>query len=247
MERDRIERIGISIGCWLPWAILPGGLKLAARWTKKTGCTFWQVLPLRGVTPKALRATGIPVNHVEPAWNPITLRDKLRKQPGTEGGPAKWQDVIFFPRPDISQDRFLDIRQEFGAVPIYHRFDVVKSWGGLLEIHPDLGWSHQALELNSAEILHTGQPYVIDTRHLRRPAPWQETLEMLLPYTALIHVQPLSGEELTRSLNGEITELVQILMYLRGRYNGPFVIEIPPNLLGPAYFLNPARMIRTLS
>ncbi|MCG2685973.1 hypothetical protein L6258_01215, partial [Candidatus Parcubacteria bacterium] len=115
---------------------------------------------------------------------------------------------------------------------------------------------HQALELNSAEIFHTRQPYVIDTRHLRRPArggrpsplgPCQEALEVLLPYTALVHVQPLDREELIRSLNGEITELVQILMYLEGRYDGPFVIEVPPNLLGPAYFLNPARMTKTLT
>ncbi|MCG2686022.1 hypothetical protein L6258_01470, partial [Candidatus Parcubacteria bacterium] len=240
------DGIGISIGCWLPWVILPGGLQLAAKCTEKTGCTFWQMLPLRNVTLRALRRAQIPVHYAEPAWNPITLWNKLRKQPGAEGGPAKWQDVVFFPRPEVSQDRFWDIQRESEAVPIYHNFNMVKAWGGLLEIHPELSWNHQALKLNSAEILHTKQPYVLDARHLRRPTrggepsplgPWQKALEVLLPYTALVHVQPLEGKELIRSLNGENTELVQILMYLKGRYDGPFVIEVPPNLLGPTYFL----------
>lgn len=258
------DRIGISIGCWLPWVILPGGLHLAAEGTRQTGCTFWQMLPLRNVTARALESVRIPVRFVEPAWNPTTLRDRLRNKPGTEGVPTKWQDVAFFPNPTTCNKRVAEILQTFPEAQLIAHEIMPNSytrWTYLVEVHPELGMTSANLTISTTgplwtAVLLSGKPYVLDTKHLRRPArggepsplgPWQKALEVLLPYTALVHVQPLDGEELIRSLNGEVTELVQILMYLKGRYAGPFVIEVPPNLLGPTYFLNPSRMVSVLS
>ena len=96
---------------------------------------------------------------------------------------------------------------------------------------------------------------MIDTKHLQRAGedgesllwPWQEALEILLRWTALVHIQPLDKEELQRSFAGERTGLVQILSRLKEwGYDRDFIIEVPPDILGPAYYLNPLRMLWTL-
>lgn len=252
MERD--QRVGVSIGCWLPWpVIIPVvGLKIAAGWTKEVGGSFWQMLPLRRATKKALERAWFPVECAEPAWNPITWWDQLTGKHGAEGIPATWADVVFFPNPIASQKRFEMILRVTGALPIHHHLDTARS-GALVEVYPDLGLTATQLARFAERIKQ--RPYVLDTRHLQRAGkdgesplwPWQEALETLLRWTALVHVQPLDEEELRRSFAGERTGLVQILSRLKAwGYDGHFVIEVPPYILGLTYFVNPRRMISTL-
>jgi len=139
-----------------------------------------------------------------------------------------------------------------GAQPIFHHLGAVRS-GALVEVYP-------GLEMTAAELAGFAErikqrPYVIDTKHLQRAGedgksllwPWPEALEELLRWTALVHVQPLNREDLMRSLAGERTGMVQILSHLKEwGYDGDFVIEIPPDILGASYFLNPPRMIEIL-
>lgn len=252
MEGD--QRIGVSIGCWLPWpVVIPViGLKVAAGWTKQIGGSFWQMLPLRGATKRALERAWFPIKYVEPAWNPIALWNQIRGRLSPQGTKAYPKDVIFFPNPDASQARFEMILRVTGALPIYHHLDTARR-GALVEVYPGLKMTAVGLAEFAERIKQ--RPYVIDTKHLQRSGeggesplwPWQEALETLLRWTALVHVQPLDGEELRRSFAGERTGLVQILSHLKAwGYDGPFLIEVPPDILGPIYYLNPLRMIRTL-
>lgn len=253
--RDKRSRIGISIGCFLPWPIFPViGLPLAAIATRLIGCSFWQMLPLRGAFRIVLKLVKflVRINFVEPAWNPIDWLDQLRGKPSPRGTRAYPKDVLFFPGFDASQERFEMILEETGATPVFHDLDEAVKQGGLVEIYPGLGMTADELVEFATSIGR--RIFVMDIHHLRQPPredeesplwPWEEAFPKLLPHTALIHFQQKDKEELQRTLNGKDTELVQILRYLRGRYDGPILIEVPPDM-GPAYYLNPFRMISTL-
>jgi len=103
--RGKKGRIGISVGCFLPWPILPiVGLPLAAIWTRWIGCSFWQMLPLRGATEGALERARFPIKYIEPAWNPIAFWDQLRGQPSPQGTRAYPKDWIFFLIPTRAMD-----------------------------------------------------------------------------------------------------------------------------------------------
>jgi len=255
MERDKKGKVGISVGCFLPWSAIPIlGLPLAAIATRLIGCSFWQVLPLRGAFRIVLKLIEflVRINFVEPAWNPIKWSDQLRGRPSPQGTRAYPKDWLFFPDPETSEDRFKMIVEETGATPIFHHLHEAEEGGGLVEVYP-------CLEMTAGELVEFAaglgrKVFVIDTCHLRRRPkegeesplwPWRETLVKLLDHTALIHFQQADKEELRRTLNGEETDLVRILRYLRGRYDGPILIEVPPDM-GPTYYLNPLRLLWTL-
>ncbi len=95
--------IGLNIGSLLPWVAIPIlGPVIAALITKYAGFSFWQILPLRGITVillKLLRFVGIWARFAQPAWNATTLWAHIRRKLGAEGMPTMWQDVLFFPDP----------------------------------------------------------------------------------------------------------------------------------------------------
>ena len=137
MRDSKKGRIGISIGCFLPWPIIPViGLPLAAIGTRLIGCSFWQMLPLRGASKIMLKLVEflVKVKFAERAWNPIKWLDQLRGKRSPQGTKAYPKDWVFFPNPDESDERFEMILRETGATPIFHHLYEAKLWGGLVEV-----------------------------------------------------------------------------------------------------------------
>ena len=249
------QRVGVNIGSWLPWPIVPKiGLRLAAQMTRQVGGSFWQLLPLRGVTAKTIKKVDIPSLYLQRAWNPISFWDQLRGRMGADKMKATWIDVVFFPPPKKSEQRFNELLKVTGATHVYHHLQTGVG-NFLVEIHPGLKKTPEELVV-WAQQQRRGEPvFALDTRHLRRRCEegaswnnWERALDLLLPFTVLIHVQPFDREELMKTLGGEATDLTRILTKIRAAgYPGKFVIEVPPDFLGPTYFLSIPGMIKVLS
>ncbi|MEA2020126.1 MAG: hypothetical protein U9M98_00145 [Patescibacteria group bacterium] len=259
------EKIGISLGSLLPWCAFPlwdflarsFAIPIAAAMTKEIGASFWQVLPFKGVTAAALEKAEIPVRYAELAWNGTTLWRHLRGEEGNAGTPSMWQDILLFPHPRISTLRTSEFLLTFPeAVLIKHEIPSAsyKSWNYLTEIHPELDMPPGNLNLAAASCLETDKPYVLDTKHMRREhregipsplQPWEVFWETLFPISQAVHIQPLSREELTRTLDGYQTELWRMLSYLES-FEGDLVIEIPPTLWEPRVMLKPKELGKSL-
>lgn len=259
------ERIGISLGSLLPWSAFPlwdflarsFALPLAAAMTKEIGASFWQVLPFKGVTAAALEKTEIPVRYAELAWNGTSLWRHIRGEDGNAGMPTKWQDVLLFPKPQVSRVRTAEILR-MDPWPWFVTHDIpeaTESWPGLVEIHPELNIPPGNLTLIAASCLEMNRPYVLDTKHMRRrhregkPSPlqpWELFLETLLPITQAVHIQPLNKEELIRTLAGYQTELWRMLGSLQEGFEGDLIIEIQPTLWGTAVMLRPQKLVSSL-
>ncbi len=245
MDDREKNGIGLNIGSLLPWVAIPIlGPIIAALITKFAGFGFWQILPLRGITVFLLRLpklVGVWVRFAQPAWNATTLWAHLRGRLGSEGMPTMWQDLLFFPGPEICKRRFEDFILKLGARDVDHYTGQSFTANGLVEIHPGL----QKTPVQLVHLAKTqGVRFVKDTRHLRRAGresegkskigPWREALEALLPYTELIHVQAIDGEEWRGFIDGEPTELAEMLQFIRDwGYDGPFVVEYDPRATGP--------------
>ena len=234
MERDK--RIGLNIGSGLPWTAVPViGLPIATWMTRKAGYSFWQVLPFRSVTIAGLKRTGIPVRFVEPAWNPTTFLAHFRGILGAEGMKTKLQDPLFFADPETCDDLFKEILEVFHPQPIYHELSKMQE-GGWVEVYPGLRMNPERLEA-IAQRMGVGKPYVVDFRHLRsfrmsRLTMWK-ALERLLPFTGLIHVQAVDGEEWQGFIAGNSTLLGSIIQFAaKEGYDGPFVVEYDPRATG---------------
>ena len=256
MER---ERIGISLGSLFPWSAFPlidsiariFALPIAAAITRRVGATFWKVEPFKGVTAQGLeKINDIPVLFVEKPGTEMlanTLWEELRV------GPYSWWNPTIFPERDTSEERYQEILKLPRVKHITQSLSGVRHEDRVVEVSPEQGKS-AAEFVELAQKHNRKRPFVLNTKHLREEGkesplgPWDKAIEALLPYTDLVRFQPLNREELQRTLNEkELTGLIGILLKLYGRYEGRFVIEVPPYLLGRGYFANPRRMVRILS
>ena len=230
------NRIGLNIGSMLPWSAVPVvGLPLATWITRRAGYAFWQVLPFRSVTVDGLKRAGIPVRFAEPAWNATTFRDYFQRRLGAEGGHTKLQDPLFFPDPQECARIFKRVVGYFAAQPIYHNIEVGRD--GLVEVH--LGLEKSIRDLAILAEKNPSVRFVIDLKYLRSmgPVPWWDSsetaLEVLLPFTNLLHVQAINTEEWRDFIKGKPTKLAEMLRFIRDwGYAGPFVVEFDPRATG---------------
>lgn len=268
-----MARIGLNIGSLLPWSAFPAidwvaryfAVPIAEKMTTQIGgIDFWQVLPLKGVTAKTLSKSGVTVEYIEKAWNPTTLLRHLVRKPGISGQQTKPEDVVFFPPPKVCKQRVEKITAKFpNAGLIGHNLyrPGIDGSTRMVEINPLMGLSVRAIAHywapGYARYFEDGRPLVLDLKHIRREAPqyefanplpdWSLTFGHLLPFTGLIHVQPKGKLELQLTLNQVETELVHMLKTaFQLGYEGPCVIEVPPNLLGLSY-LNPQLIVNCLN
>ncbi len=270
-----MSELGLNIASLLPWSAFPAidwvakyfAVPIAEKMTKQIGgIDFWQVLPLKGVTAKTLSKSGVTVEYIEKAWNPTTLLRHLVRKPGMSGQQTKPEDIVFFPPPKVCKQRVEKITDKFpNAALIGHDLyrPGIDGPTRMVEINPEMGLPTEALAKFWAPMhaqensFPNGRSIVLDLRHIRRERlggaknplhGWRETYKHLLPYTGLIHVQPLNASELRFTINSVETELVRMIKTaVDGGYTEDFVIEVAPNLLGgPRYYLIPQRMTRLL-
>lgn len=233
--------IGISWVSLFPLSILdPMGI---TRWAEEAGFDFIQGIPLRGINQRVIENSPLPILFCEDAWNPGTLwqviMGKMRKDP-TAPKPHDW---LLFPGPKQCEIIYLEMIQA-GAIPVVHYLGHMGETS-LLEVSPKLGLSPQAV----AKAVRARR-LVLDTYHLQRPpwpdeisynvegvsplGDWHESLTVLSPYAALIHVSPHRDKpELQEFLAGQPTELEEMLAtIITGGFNGPMVVEATLGLKG---------------
>lgn len=178
---------------------------------------------------------------MEGVWNPTTFFKWLKGCPGPEGIPQIY-DWLFFPSPKGVEEKFQWLKTRWPSAQVTVHSMAKLTPGALLEVSPRLG-------LTCSEIIEqvkNEKCLVLDTFHIRRAlgdvpgeiknpkpsfrdtkelpigyAPWKEVVEKLLPFTALIHVQPM------RVLaEDEDLELNEILKSISGAgYNGHYLVE----------------------
>lgn len=236
-------RIGVSLASYLPWTAVSA--QRVAYWAKAAGYEFLQVVPFRSVS--VLVNGVLPVIYLEEAWNPAY---------GARGPdpltPILWHDRLFFPSREACIAAVHQFRQ-FGARLISH--DVGDLAAGdpdmLVEVHPGLWRTPREI---AAELC--GDRLVLDLYHMRRTprvdelahrpcsvsvtesllGRWEESLLILLPRAAVVHVSPLrsdGGRERRTFLRDQWTELeVMLRMLIRAGFDGDLVVEATLGLGG---------------
>ncbi len=261
-----MAKIGLNIRSLLPWSAFPPvdllakyfAVPLAEKMTEKIGgIDFWQVLPLKGVTAQTLSKAGVDIKYLEAAWNPTTMWRHLVGKAGMTGQRTRAGDFVFFPQPDMCNRRVKAIMETFPSAiligPDIYRIGIDGPLQ-MVEINPEMGLPAEALAQFWAPMYATeqyfpnGKSIVLDLKHIRRERcgcgknplhGWGETYRYLLPFTGLIHVQPLNSVELRLTINTVETELVRMVKQAVDEgFEGDFVIEVPPNLLGAKHYLN---------
>lgn len=228
--------IGVSLASYLPWsAWWP---EKAAQWAKEDGFSFLQILPFKGINKNF--SPFLPVKYIESAWNPTTFFEWLKRRPGPETMPQIY-DWLFFPSPKEVEEKFQWLKTKWPSSQVTVHSAAKLGPGALLEVSPRLG-------LTCSEIIKqvkNEKCLVLDTFHIRRAlgdvpgeiknskqsfkdreelsigyAPWKEVVDKLLPFTALIHVQPM------RENPAEDLELKEMLRIIAAAgYNGPYLVE----------------------
>jgi hypothetical protein len=238
-------RIGVSLISYFPWGIyFPAFISRLAR---EAGFDFLQAMPLRGVNSKFYPV--LPVSYIEDVWNSGSFNDVIKGLWRKDLNAPKILDWLLFSGKTKSQKIFQQLRQIAGVKTVVHQVNDLKE-NCLLEVHPGL-W------LTPAEIIaKVGGKRILtlDLYHLRRKprsgelikrplgiyseesvlGPWQESLRLLLPYTALIHLSPSREyNELNWFLGGKETEFEKMLIALRDLgFRGDGVVETTLGLKG---------------
>ncbi|MBD3366178.1 hypothetical protein GF360_02415 [candidate division WWE3 bacterium] len=251
------REIGVTSMAFFPWVLLPGGLLLVNRWSRKAGYDFLQPVPSRGIFPFVLRripADRIP--HTQGSWHPRPGRPLMAvaRQFGLVGD--EWplpEDWIVFASARLVECRLKLFQRNF---PDVRR--VGHSWGDpLLEVNPDLLTS-AGEQPALGDLLDYPGDLVIDLWHVRREG-WQgqapltsepvEFFQQLLfsGKVVLVHFQPArDGAELGRFLRGEPTVLDELLALLRLYPRIPLVVELAPPSTAPASWMFPRSAIQGL-
>ncbi len=111
--------------------------------------------------------------------------------------------------------------------PQYPRWDYFKK--RLMQPTPALAQDVEGLEKVMKEQGFTG--YALDTKHLRDGkgplTDWQQSIDLLLPKTGLVHIQPASAAELNDLLDGTRHTAISFMLekIAKGGYKGPYIIE----------------------
>lgn len=225
---NMLDRIGLDLGTLVPWSAIPFpylSMAICAQITRAAGYAFWQARPLRGVSASALRKSGIPVKSIEPMWDYDPRNLKL------------WLRYLPFRRGLNAANCFIKLAAVFPeAWQIYDQLSAVVLNEINLYDHRD-----PAMLANAGSL---GQQYALDLWHIRQNTKngemftanepdVQKLIGAMLPTTRIVHVQTRSKVEFRSFMNGEWTELGQLLKTVRrSGYSGPYVVEIPPLLAG---------------
>ena len=227
-------RIGVSIGCYLPWAaVVPG---LAVRAAHRARFEFLQLLPLRGLwTPNAVNDRALrllPKRYMERAWGcPQSFMQVASDAYHHRTDCPTMVDYAFFGT--HAEETFDRLRYYYPeAWVIEHHFI---PGARLVEVHPGLWMNVERIKDTVAMLRWRGKPVslVVDSCHLREePTPWQlaqrpqdfefdrsllgcwhNSLPELLPECSVFHLQPLrdGGKELANCLKHKPTELGEML------------------------------------
>ncbi|MFH1451206.1 MAG: hypothetical protein ABIF89_01180 [bacterium] len=178
---------------------------------------FWQVLPFRGLSPKTVRRSLLPVLYCEEGWRTWELI--VNECPWHVG--LFWRTVFQNPDPWVKE------MKKSGSTFISHKPEDIFTPGNLVELKPErerFRWFLEQARKKEKPCL------VLDTRHIRDfPETWQQIVSEALALTRVIHVQPTSSEELVKFLQGEKTVLADIVIAMKkGGFDGDWIIEINP-------------------
>lgn len=251
----RKGRIGINIASYLPWAVL--NLRRVIRAAEEAGYDFLQILPLKSYLPllgqqgmKPLQFdTSLPVRYLEDVWNSAesfaeVVAGKMSRDPTS----PTLLDYIVFPKREKADQLYDFLNERADPVSGVRPTRIAHEFGdeeALVEVHPGL-WMTPTRIVD--EVLEEGRGPILvpDLWHLRHPAApsyiahrplgitqdsllgrWDESLPVLLPHSAAVHVSPSRAEpELEQCVNGRPTELVRMMECVKASgFRGDFVVE----------------------